>query len=155
MDNLEDYGYNLFQENYEWIIEEDFNDIYELADIIFKDAEMDGSLTFNKYKAQKELTDTHTLSEIFYLLSDWGITMEYAAKNIYAETIHVFFAKQDFINSLENGYKEICDPRKLLTEKEKILAAIANHITEDISKYPRLKAARKKLEISSFGKAIA
>lgn len=119
MDNLADYGYDLFQENYEWIIEEDFNDIYELADIIFKDAEINGSLTFNKYKAQKELTDTHTLSEIFYLLSDWGITMEYAAKNIYAETIHVFFAKQDFINSLENGYKEICDPRKLLTEKEK------------------------------------
>lgn len=128
MDNLADYGYDLFQENYEWFIKEDFNDIYELADIIFKDAEMDGSLTFNKYKAQEELFNTHDISEIFDLLVDWVITMEYAAKNIYAETIHVYFAKQDFINSLELKIEAASDKLEYLTEREKILTVITNYL---------------------------
>lgn len=149
MDNLANYGYDLFQENYEWIIEEGFNDSYELADIIFKDAEMDGSLTFNTYKAQKELLDTHDLREIFSMLDNLGITMEYASKNMYEEVVHVEFAKQDFIDSLNEELEKIDDPCEILTERETIFAAIANHIKEDFTIYPRLKAARKKLEISS------
>lgn len=149
MDNLADYGYDLFQNNYEWIIEEGFNDSYELADIIFKDAEMDGSLTFNGYKARKELLDTHDLREIFSMLDDLGITMEYASKNMYEEVVHVEFAKQDFIDSLNEELEKIDDPCEILTERETIFAAIANHIKEDFTIYPRLKAARKKLEISS------
>lgn len=149
MDNLANYGYDLFQENYEWIIEEGFNDSYELADIIFKDAEMDGSLIFNTYKARKELLDTHDLREIFSMLDDLGITMEYASKNMYEEVVHVEFAKQDFIDSLNEELEKIDDPCEILTERETIFAAIANHIKEDFTIYPRLKAARKKLEISS------
>lgn len=149
MDNLANYGYDLFQENYEWIIEDGFNDSYELADIIFKDAEMDGSLTFNEYKARKELLDTHDLREIFSMLDDLGITMEYASKNMYEEVVHVEFAKQDFIDSLNEELEKIDDPCEILTERETIFAAIANHIKEDFTIYPRLKAARKKLEISS------
>lgn len=148
MENLANYGYDLFEKNYEWIIKENFNDIYELADIIFKYVEMDGSLTFNSYKAREELFSAHDIAEVFDLLNDWGITMEYAAKHMYEETLHVAFAKQDFIDSLEYEYEDICDPSELLTEREKILAAVANHIEEDISIYPQLKAVRKKLEIS-------
>lgn len=149
MANLANYGYDSFQDNYEWIIEENFNNIYELADIIFKDAEINGSLTFNAYKAQKELLDTHDLREIFSMLADWGVTMEYAAKNMYEEVVHVEFAKQDFIDSLNEELEKINDPYEILTERETIFAAIANHIKEDFAIYPRLKAARKKLEISS------
>lgn len=136
MDNLADYGYGLFYDNVDWIVKQNFDDVYELADIIFTDAQINGSLTFNKYKAQKELTDTHTLSEIFYLLSDWGITMEYAAKNIYWETLHVYFAKQDFINSLELKIKAASDGLEQLTEREKVLTVITKFLNLRLDDLP-------------------
>ncbi|CAM3108822.1 hypothetical protein STFE110948_02555 [Streptobacillus felis] len=73
------------------IIDGDIESSYELAERVFENARMDGSLTLSTYWAERELYSKYSLEEITELSNEYNITS--------AETLHVL--------STENALKDL------------------------------------------------
>ena len=65
-ERLENYGYNLLAEQFDYLLDEgfEFDNEYDLSNELFTYPRMNGSLTFNTMKAERELLSIYNLDEI-------------------------------------------------------------------------------------------
>lgn len=114
---LENYGYTLLSDQFDYLLEEgfEFENEYDLASEIFNYARMDGTLTYNTMHAEMELISNYGLDDI----SEMEM-FEYCnnAEQMHIEACEETF-RNDFSDYLENTNINFPD----LSERERILLA--------------------------------
>ena len=113
--NLEEYGYNLLSEQFDILLDEgfEFENEYDLSNIIFSYPRMDGTLTYNTMQAERELLSTYNLDEIAN-----DSKFEYCNNT---EQMHIEACEEAFRNEFSDYLENIDMNFPDLDEKEQVL----------------------------------
>lgn len=112
---LEQYGYNLLSEQFDNLLDEgfEFDNEYDLSNELFTYPRMNGSLTFNTMKAERELLSIYNLDEI----RD-DSKFEYCR---YTEQMHIEACEEAFRNEFSEYLENVEMNFPDLDEKEQVL----------------------------------
>ena len=140
---LSDYGLDLLNERSDIFEDFDFNNIYDIRDVIFEYAYMDGSLTYNSHKAQEEVFDNYSFSEVLEFLRDKGFSLDQLVDDgVEIERIHIYLCEHEFVeyfyNISDNFEINLSD---IFTDKELLLISLY-----DLSNIHELTNLQKVLE---------
>lgn len=122
------YGVDLLEYNYNYILSQLQNDnakkynLDKLIFDIFEIVDLEGTLTFDKNKAKKELLENYDLNEIYNILESLG----YDPKNISDEKIHLILTKYETEKYIKQKYlaiKEMFKPHNI-SDNMMLLATI-------------------------------
>ena len=115
--NLEEYGYNLLSEQFDDLLDEGFKieNEYDLSNEIFSYPRMDGSLTFNTMKAERELLSSYNLDEITN-----DSKFEYCRNT---EQMHIEACEEAFRNEFSNCVEDMQTIFPELSSQEQLLLA--------------------------------
>lgn len=113
--NLEEYGYNLLSEQFDILLDEgfEFDNEYDLSNELFTYPRMNGSLTFNTMKAERELLSIYNLDEI----AD-DSKFEYCRNT---EQMHIEACEEAFRNEFSEYLENIQINFPELDEREELL----------------------------------
>lgn len=140
---LSNYGLDLLNERSNIFENFDFYSIYDISNVIFEYAYMDGSLTYNSHRAQEEVFDNYSFSEVLEFLRDMGFSLDQLADNgLGIEQIHIYLCEHEFVeyfyNISDNFEKNLSD---IFTDKELLLISLY-----DLSNIHELTDLQKVLE---------
>ena len=145
---LKDYGASeLKKYAIENVLEKKPKTIGELTEIAFDRAYDDGTLTFSDARAQKEILEEYTRSEVYKELQDMGFTE--SVPDVGA--MHIIFAENKFAAEMSK-YVSPYIPRKDMTDSEKIFAGIYKLSVDNnlgFEKEPAIKEAYLKGEMKN------
>lgn len=135
------YGLSELDQKLSYIVDYQPSTPQELTELIFENANCDGSLTYNRQQALDEIFEFYTLNDIFKILNDEGLDMDYSATVLDEEKIHILLCEIEFENFIEeqiNNFINISDSR------DGILAVIVELINDglinvNINDFPKLK----------------
>ena len=139
------YGLSELDKNIDYIVDCQPSTPHELTELVFENANCDGSLTYDRKQAFNEIFDYYTLNDIFKLLNDKDVNMDYSATVLDEEKIHILLCEmefEDFITEQINSFINITDSR------DGILAVIVELINDglingDINDFPKLKEIKE------------
>lgn len=138
---LLDYGLSELEKNMNYIVDCQPSTIDELTELTFKLANCNGSLTFNRQQAFDEIFKNYTLNDIFRILNNKGVSMDYSATVLDEEKVHIILCEvefEDFITERINNFININNG------SDAILAVIVELINDglidvNINDFPKLK----------------
>lgn len=115
--SLENYGYNLLSDQFDYLLEEgfEFENEYDLANEIFTYPRMDGTLTYNTMHAERELIAYYGLDDI----SEMEM-FEYCNN---AEQMHIEACEETFRNNFSDYLENIDKNFPNLSGRESVLLA--------------------------------
>lgn len=112
---LEQYGYNLLSEQFDYLLDEgfEFENEYDLSNEIFTYPRMNGSLTFNTMKAERELLSAYNLDEI---ADDSKFDYCRNTEQMHIEACEEAFRNEfsDYLENIDMNFPELEDKEKIL-----------------------------------------
>lgn len=125
---LLDYGLSELNMNLSYILDCQPSTPQELTELIFENANCNGSLTYNRQQALDEIFEFYTLNDIFKILNDEGLDMDYSATVLTEEKIHVLLCEMEFENFIEEQMTNI----NINDSRDGILAVIVELIHDGL-----------------------
>lgn len=98
---LLDYGFEKLEKNLSYIVDCQPSTPQELTELVFENANCNGTLTYDRKQAFNEIFDYYTLNDIFKLLNDKDVDMDYSATVLDEEKIHILLCEMEFENFIE------------------------------------------------------
>lgn len=138
---LLDYGLSELDKNIDYIVDCQPSTPQELTELVFENANCDGSLTYNRQQALDEILEFYTLNDIFVFLNNEGLDMDYSATVLTEEKIHVLLCEVEFENYIT---EQIDNYININNSSDAILAVIVELINDglinvNINDFPKLK----------------
>lgn len=138
------YGLSELDKNIDYIVDCQPSTPHELTELVFENANCDGSLTYDRKQAFNEIFDYYTLNDIFKLLNDKDVNMDYSATVLDEEKIHILLCEMEFENFIEEQMTNI----NINDSRDGILAVIVELINDglidvNINDFPQLKEIEK------------
>lgn len=138
------YGLSELDKNIDYIVDCQPSTPHELTELVFENANCDGSLTYDRKQAFNEIFDYYTLNDIFKLLNDKDVNMDYSATVLDEEKIHILLCEMEFENFIEEQMTNI----NINDSRDGILAVIVELINDglidvNIDDFPKLKEVKE------------
>lgn len=139
---LLNYGFEELEKNLSYIVDCQPSAPQELTELVFENANYNGTLTYNRQQALDEILEFYTLNDIFVFLNNEGLDMDYSATVLTEEKIHVLLCEAEFEKFIREQVNH--HPLNIVKSGDVILIVIVELINDglidvDINDFPKLK----------------
>lgn len=146
---LRDYGITELESNIDYIINENPKTLNKLSELIFEEANCNGTILFDISDTKKEIYQNFEIEEIFEILYEYGYTMKDAADKLNISLIHLILCEKEFINYINEIYNKNIKKYPNFSEEDIVKTVIISIIENEfnnvtVDEYPELSQIKKK-----------
>lgn len=147
---LRDYGIAELEEKIDYIINENPKTLNKLSELIFEEANCNGTILFNISDTKKEIYQNFEIEEIFEILYEYGYTMKDAADTLNISLIHLILCEKEFINYINEIYNKNIKKYPNFSEEDIVKTVIISIIENEfnnvtVDEYPELSQVKEKM----------